>query len=145
MTRHFPLQAVLAIREQKEAAEERTLAAIAGQIAQRRAALALLDQEIRSVQALRANPVLAVTLAAEHQAAFARIQALREARQQMQLQIEALERGRLEQQARYIATRNDREMLNELLQKQIRAWELVERRAEQKRVDDLFNARRSRG
>lgn len=144
MPRTFALKAVLAVRQQKEDAEERTLASLAAQENQIRTAIARIDQELARLQVARANEVQTLQLGAQHQASFAKWKSLREAQAGLRAQLEALESRRLEQQARYLTARSDREMLTELQQKQRAAWDAETKLREQKRIDDLFNARRRR-
>lgn len=144
MPRLFPLAAVLAIRQQKEDAEERALAAIAAEVQGMRAALAHVERELREHAAGRARDPQALHLGVHHQALEARSRALGHAKAQLSEQLQILEARRAEQQTRYLAARSAREMLTELRQAQRIAWEDEMAHREAKRVDDLFTARRLR-
>ncbi len=144
MPHTFTLAAVLAVRQQKEEAEERALAAIALQVQQIQLALDRLEREITQHAEVRAREVHTLLPAAHHQASHARFTMLRAAQGELRDQMEAAETLRKEQQARYRVARSNREMLTELDQQQRAAWETELKTREQKQLDDIFSARRSR-
>ena len=141
MPRPFPLSAVLAIRQQKEEAEERALGAIGARVAEVRAAVARIEAELVRHGAERASELSATHLAAHHVAAGNRWKMLRETRANLLNGLQKLESQRSEAMARYLAARSDREMLTELRAKQRDAWnaELADREAKQ--IADLYAAR----
>ena len=140
----FTLAAVLALRQQKEEAEERALAALARQKEALQAALQRLRNEIAQTAASRAHEVQTVRSAAQHQAAYARFRLLCEAQAELQTQIAATEAQQHQQRALHLAARNAREMLSALKTNQAAAWEKEQQVREAKRLDDLFAARRLR-
>ena len=144
MPRRFPLAAVLAIRQQKEAAEERALLAINTQIQQVQAALGRVRQELTQSAALRAREIETVRNGAQLQSNYARHNVLADAQTELVGQIQALELRRLEQQTVYLAAKAGREMLTELRQEAQTAWEIDEQKRDQRRLDDLFTARKLR-
>lgn len=144
MPRTFTLAAVLALRQQKEEAEERALAAISAQVQQIRSALERVAQETTRHAQERAREVHSLLAAAHHQASHAQLLLLRRAQAEWNEQLDAAERLRHEQQARYVEARSQREMLSELQQQQRAAWEDELSDREQKRLDDQFASRRLR-
>ena len=144
MQRTFPLAAVLALRQQKEAAEERTLMAIGSQIHEIRISAGRLQQEIAKQNDIRAAEVRSVRSAAEHQAAEARWRTLRAMQTELGNQLQLLEAKRLEQQRSFLTARRDREMLTELQDRHKAAWDTKVQVTEQKLVADVFAARWAR-
>ena len=144
MPRTFSLAAVLAFRQQKEEAEERALAAIAYQVGQVQATLRRLQQEIDQTNEARAREKDRVHTGAQTHANYAKCKVLREAEQELREQLKALEERRREQQARYLGVRSGRETLSELKEQQGKDWDTEVQTREQKSLNDLFNARRSR-
>ena len=140
----FSLQAVLTVRQQKEQAEERALAALSARMQPVRATLARVSEELTRHASMRRCENDTLRLAAEHQAAAARWRALREAEAELHKQLLALEQQRLEQQTRYLTARRDREMLTDLQQQQMVAWAAADAAQERKQTDDLFLSRRLR-
>ena len=144
MPRTFSLAAVLAVRRQKESAEERALAAAAVKVTESRTALDHLEEQVRQMADARARAGGTVYMAVHLHAEDARWKALGQARAHLLREIDSLETKRLEQQARYLDARRDREMLTELQQKQKIAFEAELQSREQKRIEDLFTARHLR-
>ena len=144
MSAPFPLRAVLRLREQKEATEERAFGAIVAELQRLGAAFADVERAI----ARQANDLThsgrAVRLAAEHQALAAHLQRLRQQREHLSAQLRQTEAQRAEQQARYLAARRDRETLTELHEKHEKVWAAAQEARDRKRTDDLFAARRRR-
>ena len=144
MPRVFALAAVLSVRQQKEVAEERELAARNAELQQVRSALARLEQELALWAETRAGEVNALFPAAHHQASYAQARLLREAEADLREQLRSAEAMRAEQLSRYMEARRDREMLTDLQQKHESAWNTQLQSREQRRIDDLFAARRPR-
>lgn len=144
MPRSFALASVLALRQQKEEAEERALASANAQVQQAMANLARVNHERAQSASARVGEVHAVRAAAHHHASYARDKFLHEAQAELRTQLTAAETRRDEQRRLYLAARTNREMLAELKQKQMSHWDTELRVREQKRTDDLFNARRPR-
>ncbi len=140
----FSLAAVLALRQQKEEAEERALAAMAKQKEELQASLQRLADELTQAAATRAQEVHLVRSAAQHQAAYARYKLLYDAQAELHAQRHALEVRQREQRALHLAARTAREMLSALRSQQAAAWEKQQQVREGKRLDDLFAARRLR-
>ena len=141
MLRPFPLSAVLAIRQQKEEAEERALGAIGARVAEVRAAVVRIEAELVRHGAERASEVSATHIAAHHVAADNRWKMLREARANLLKCLQQLELQRREAMARYLTARSDREMLTELRAKQRDAWNAELSGREAKQITDLYAAR----
>ena len=144
MPRHFPLAAVLAVRQQKEDAEERALTAVLAEMNGLRVAVARAEQVMVQHANERFREVLGSHSAAHHQSSQARWTLLRNTKQSLQQQLQTLELRRAEQQVRYLKARCDREMLTELEVQGRAFWEAEQEMREAKRMDDLFASRRLR-
>lgn len=144
MPRIFPLAAVLAVRQQKEDAEERSLLALGAQLQGIQTAIQHVQTELDLHGDTRAREIDQTHFAVHHQSGQARWANLRAALLQLQTRLRALEIQKAEQQARYLAARSDREMLTELRTTQRTAWEAELAGREAKRIMDLFAARRPR-
>lgn len=144
MPRNFPLAAVLAVRQQKESAEERALTAVLAEINGVRVGIARAEQAMVQHGNDRAREVSASHSAAHHQASHARWTLLQKTRRSLEDQLRVLETRRAEQQGRYLRARSDREMLTELQVQQRAAWDAELATQEAKQMDDLFASRRLR-
>ncbi len=144
MALKFALSAVLALRQQKEEAEECALASIGRELQQVRAARARVEAEMAQTTQGRQGEVQQLLPGAHHHAAYARFRMLQEAATALDQQQAALETKRDGQQALYLKAKADREMISDLKEKQKNAYEREVERREQKRMDDLFAARHAR-
>ena len=140
----FPLASVLALRSQKEKAEERLLIQLGAEIGQTEADLGRISADIARSSEERAREVHQAFNAAHHQAHYARYQLLGSARAELQAQLVTLRSRQQQQQAAYLASRRDREMLTDLHLKQRNIYRLELDRSEAKRNDDLYLSRRLR-
>jgi flagellar FliJ protein len=141
----FPLAAVLRLREIAEEREERLLSEILRRIVQTREALDQLDAAMVVVAERRNSGLRASLSAAELQASYREVEALRAARQEHSEQLGKLEQLRLQQLAIYHAAHRGRRMLTEMRAEQRARFEATRAREEQKAADDLFLARHRRG
>ncbi len=144
MPKRFPLAAVLTVREQKEASEERALSAIHAHLQQARSAFASLEQQVAQLAASRAVERDQLLPAVHFQAFVARHESLRLQQAELRRQINVLEARKTEQQGRFLEARCNREMVTQLREKHENAWAVEQQLRESKRLDDLFSARRAR-
>ncbi len=140
----FSLAAVLALRQRREEAEERILAALGAQRQEVEKTLLRVAHELRLWNQARASDIGSVHSGAMQQASYARYEVLCVAQSQLQEQLRSLEAQRLLQQQVYLAARSGRKMLTELQTQQRDTWEADMQRREAQRLNDLFNARRTR-
>jgi len=140
----FSLAAVQAVRRQRERQEERALSAVLHEMQQTRLTLERIEAELRQAGAsrLRAEPQPMQGVSLHEQ--YARMELLRQAWAEVLARLEELATQRDQQQGSYLTARRDRELLDELEQKQKTSFEAKLLQQEQKRNDDLFLARRLR-
>jgi hypothetical protein len=138
------LRVVLAVRRLKEDAEERILAALGRQIQQAMTEVERLEAELVSIKALRLEEVHCLLSGIDHQRSEARHRQVKEGRLEALSQIETLETMRLGQMETYLAARCGREVISELLEQRMSAYQADLGAREQKRNEDLFLSRRAR-
>ena len=141
MAFRFTLDAVLRFRESVEHSEEATLLLIVQQIIAAERELQQVDAEQVRIRGQRERD-LALKLPAAHLREIAeRELGLKVAADGLRLRLRQLEAQRLAQLAVYQTARQDREVLSELRERQRHAYQLNQKRQEQKTLDDLFLAR----
>jgi flagellar export protein FliJ len=144
MAFQFPLAVVLRVRESIERREERALQSIQLDVAR---ALHQIEQLIAAIGgADRAREkALQQTISGGHlQSLLGEEQAAEQQLKSMLGQLRILEQEREAQMKVYQAAHRDREMLTDMLKKQKDVYEREWLREEQKRLDDIFMARRHR-
>jgi len=139
------LRVVLAVRRLKEEAEERTLAALRQQIQQAAAEAERLQAELASVTASRLEEVHCLLDGGHYQRSDARYRQAQAQRSDALSQIAKLEKMRVEQMVIYLAARCGREVISELQEQRMAAYQADLRVREQKRNEELFLSRRARG
>lgn len=143
-TRHFPLAAVLRLREQMETSEERTLAARAREAMAAEERLRAAGDALEEHRRQRAAAIGMVSSATELQLASGRWASLQQGRGEAAAALAlALERKAAQQQ-QFLAARRARETLGGLYENHETRWQKQQAVAEQKRLDDLFLAHRHR-
>ncbi len=144
MAFRFALASVLRVRESIERREERALQAIQLQVAQAKHHGEALRGAIASAREMRDETLRQSVSGGQLQSLLWEEQAAeRELRLTLE-QLRVLEQQRDEQMMIYRAAHCDREMLSEMLQKQKNLYEQEQARDEQKKLDDIFIARRLR-
>lgn len=143
MAFRFPLATVLALRQQKEEAEERVLASLAMQRQQLRDTLQRVEAELQQWTQARVRDVGAASTAAQYNMIYARLQLLAQSRVQLKGALVSMEERWRAQQQVYLGARTEREMLSSLKQQQEAAFHVAQDKNEQRRLDDLFAARRA--
>lgn len=141
----FSLATVLAVRYQREQAEERALADLNFQIQQTQTAVERIDADLAKTSEKRVRDVQQLLDGAHFHASYARLQLLQRGRGELLEHLQVLGQRRAQQQQAYFAALRAREMLSDLEGKQRVAYMVAATRREQKRSDDLFLARRLRG
>jgi flagellar export protein FliJ len=144
MAFRFPLATVLLVREHAEEREERALKKIQLEISRVRREIEQLDAEIVAAQKLREQALQQPIPAYELQESLRRVKAAMDKRHQLALQMETLTRELIGQLKIYQVAHRDREALTDMLEKQRETYDQEQARANQKRLDDLFMARRHR-
>lgn len=144
MAFRFPLASVLRVRESIERSEELALQKVELEVAR-------TQRHLEELNAILERCVEARDLALQQPTPAYRV---RELQEEMNLVVEAkqaaeetlrrLREQRGAQLKRYQAAHNGRRMLTEMRAQQKDAYELEQVRAQQKRLDDIFAARRQR-
>ena len=140
----FSLAAVLALRQQREQQEERALTAVLHELAAARETVGRIEGELRRVRAEHAQIAPQSLQAVALHERYARIHVLEQGRQEMLARVAELGVRREAQQQIYLTARRDRDLLDDLRTRQRAAFAVEATRSEQKRMDDLFLARRLR-
>lgn len=140
----FSLAAVLAIRQQTEQQQERLLTAILHELAAARDTVHRIEDELRKVRTDRVHAAPQNLQAVSLHERYARIRVLEEGHTEMLARVAEMEARRNAQQQIYLAARRDRDLLEELESRQRASFAVEASRREQKRMDDLFLARRLR-
>ncbi len=145
MAFRFKLDAVLRFREGVEHVEETVLYRIVSEIAEAETELQRVIASQNSVREQREQE-LTVKLPAVHLMEIAdRELELKHAAEALHLRLQQLENQRVKQLAIYQSAHQDRQVLSELRDQQKKAYELEQRRQEQKMLDDMFLARSKPG
>jgi len=141
MAFRFTLDAVLRFRESVEHSEEAALLLIVRKIIH-------AEQELRQVGAEQVRireqreKDLALKLPGAHLMEITeRELELKSAADELRVRLQQLETQRLTQLGVYQAARQDRQVLSELRERHRRAYQLQQKRQEQKTLDDLFLTR----
>lgn len=140
----FSLAAVLALRQQREQQEERAFTAVLHELAAARETIGRIESELGRLHADHAQSGPQRLQAVSLHERYARIHVLEQGRAEMLARIAAIDAQRDAQQQIYLAARRDRDLLDELEGRQRASFALEASRREQKRMDDLFLARRLR-
>jgi flagellar export protein FliJ len=137
----FRLDAVLRFRESVELTEEAVLHRIVREIAE--ANLDLQRVNLKQVQLREQRESdLARKMPAAHLLEIAeREQELGQAVDRLRARLQQLDSQRVKQMAIYQSAHQDRQVLSELREQQLRAYGVDQRRQEQKMLDDMFLAR----
>jgi len=140
----FSLAAVLALRQQREQQEERALTAVLHELAAGRDTVGRIEGELSRVRAEIAQMAPQSLQAVSLHERYARVRVLEKGLLEMRARLAELEARRDAQQQIYLAARRDRDLLDELESRQRLSFTTEANRREQKRMDDLFLARRLR-
>ena len=138
MAFHFTLKGLLRLRLSLERAELQKLQALAAAVAAARAEIESLEKEMEARRLAFAAVLAGGLTAAEWHFEIAREASLLALRAELLKKLADLEEKRKQQQARYMQALRQREILSNLRERQLDAYELEESRREQQRVDELF-------
>ena len=139
-----PLAAVLRFRESIERREERALHRVRSSVARVEAQMERLRAAMDEARRQR-EQALRESIPSGHLQALLREEVLAEERGKLlQAEMQRLHQELQGQIKAYQAAHRDREMLSEMLQREREAFQRRQRHEEQKRLDDVFLARRSR-
>jgi len=143
MAFHFALLTILRLRESLEKQELQRLQKLVADLAQIRAEIESVDQRIEAARREVVEQVSTGISGAELHAAALSEFALLQLRANLIAKREELERARKDQQARYNHARQCREILSNLRDRQLAAYQHEQNRREQRLTDELFLMRRS--
>jgi flagellar export protein FliJ len=144
MSFHFPLAAVLVVRENARKREEQALQKIQLEVASIAKQIEEFDAELAQVHNVREKALQAPIPAADLHSLQHRLQSLAEARKTSVQRLQVLERERDHQIELYQAAYRDHETIVDMLNEQRDAHEQAQSRSEQRNLDDIFVARRQR-
>jgi flagellar export protein FliJ len=137
----FRLDAVLRFRESVELTEEAVLHRIVREIAEANLELQQVHLKQAQLREQRESD-LARKMPAAHLLEIAeREQELSQAVDRLRVRLQQLDSQRVKQMAIYQSAHQDRQVLSELREQQLRAYGVDQRRQEQKMLDDMFLAR----
>ncbi len=140
----FSLAAVLRFRESMEKREELALQKILQEMARLRREIERRNATIAASQEAR-NEAMQNPIPASHiQSMLNDIEAATEQRNKLLESLLALDRQRALQTQKYQTANRDRQMLSDMQTKQRDAYEVMQDRATQKFLDDIFAARSQR-
>ena len=138
MAFRFTLDAVLRFRESVEHSEEAALLLIVRQIIEAEQELQQVDAEQVRIREQREKD-LALKLPAAHLMEITeRELELKGAADELRVRLQQLETQRLTQLGVYQIARQDRQVLSEIRERQRHAYQLQQKRQEQKTLDDLY-------
>ncbi len=145
MAYHFPLAAVLRVRELALEREEQALARIHAELAQLRAALVQTEADLRNSAVLRERAFAASALPAMHLHGLTHAStAFRLRRDTLREQIAVAEVRRTAQVARYSEAYRERETLLSLREKGQTAHREVQGKREEQAADEAFLNKQAR-
>ena len=145
MAFRFPLATVLRVRESVEEREERALQRIQLEIARARRQIEELSAAITNAHLAREEALRRPVPASHLHTMLADAQAAVEKKKTILHALHTLEQQRDQQMKIYQAAHRDREMLTDMQDQQLNAYQQEQSRAQQKNLDDIFIARRQRG
>jgi len=141
MALRFSLDAVLRFRESVEHSEEAALLRIMQQIVEAEQELQQVGAEQVRVRGRREEDLVFKLPGAHLMEITERELHLKATADGLRARLRELETQRLAQLAVYQSARQDREVLSELQKRQHNAYQLQQKRQEQKTLDDVFLAR----
>jgi flagellar export protein FliJ len=144
MAFQFSLATVLRVRGILEEREERMLQKILFEISQTLEILARTKAQIAGTDASRLADTFKPILGRHLHASYGEVKELVQSREDLEGQIEKLERLRDRQLTVYQQARRNREMLTDMRDEKRSAYESDVARTEQKTLDDNYIARRGR-
>ena len=142
MSFRFTLASVLRVRESIERREELALQRAEYEVARVRRQIEELSNKLAKDARDREKALQQPTQAFRLWSMQAEMDAVLAARQALLESLQTLQRQRDAQMKRYQAAHNDHQVLLELQKQQKDEYEHEQERAQQKRLDDLFAARR---
>ncbi len=142
MAFHFPLDAVLHLRQSQEHQQELRLRAANQQVARVRHLIEQMDLHRQQLQLLQSNELSAGTSAAELRFGLLRDGEILRHRRELEQQMIRLEQARDQQREIFQQARQARETLESVRNQQLRVHEKQAARREQRNMDDLFLLRR---
>jgi flagellar FliJ protein len=141
----FTLATVLRYKESLEQQEERALKEIQLKMAQVAHQIEELSAAIENAATARERALGSAIPASHLQLLTSGTQSNKDKRNALISNLQRLEERRDEQLKKYEIAHRNREMLTDMFDKQQNIYEQAQVQAQQKRLDDLFIARRQRG
>jgi flagellar export protein FliJ len=139
----FPLEAILHFRNSVEHQQELRLRAANQQVARIRHLSEQLERRVHDNEKQRSGQLGAGVTAAELQFSLLCESVLQQQIQELRRELVRVQALRDQQQRIYRQARREREILENLRERQLRAYQLESARRAQKEVDDLFLLRQA--
>ena len=139
----FTLQGLLRVRELQEKSELQRLQAMAAQVAAARAEIASLDAGTEHARREVWAEASAGITGAELHFSVARESFYVEHRRMLHTKLQEMERAHQTQMSRYLKTRQQRETISHLRDRQLAEYELEQSRKSQRVIDELFLIRQA--
>src|SRR5690242_17020384 len=144
MAFYFALSTVLRVRGIVEDQEERALQNILSQISRAQDSIRRIEEDIFKANEARTTELLKPSLGLNLQASYEELAELKRRKDELADKVKGLEEQRDQQLAVYAKAHRDREMLTDMRDAHLSAYETGLAREAQKTLDDNFNARRAR-
>jgi flagellar export protein FliJ len=144
MAFRFTLASVLGVRESLERLEELALTRIQLEMARVRHAIEKTNADLAEAQRVREESMRKPIPAAQLQSMLHAADAAAERKTKLMESLVLLERQRGEQMRAYQAARRGRQVLSDLREQHLEAWEQEQARTQQKILDDIFASRNQR-
>ena len=135
---HFPLESVLHLRQSVEHQQELRLRTINQQVNKLRHSIEQVDYRIRELHMRSIENLAAGTTAAELRFVLTTETSLRRQGQKLDEELIRLRVTRDQQEKSFRQARREREIFENLRERQKRAYELEKGRRDQRHMDDLF-------
>ncbi|HVT99996.1 MAG TPA: flagellar FliJ family protein [Acidobacteriaceae bacterium] len=144
MAFRFTLASVLGVRESLERLEELALARIQLEMARVRHEIEKTNADLAEAQRVREESMRKPIPAAQLQSMLHAADAAAERKAKLIESLVLLEKQRGEQMRAYQAARRGRQVLSDLREQHLEAWEQEQARTQQKVLDDIFASRNQR-
>jgi flagellar export protein FliJ len=144
MAFRFSLTSVLGVRESLERLEELALTRIQLEMARVRHEIEKTNADLAEAQRVREESMRKPIPAAQLQSMLQAADAAAERKAKLMESLVLLERQRGEQMRAYQAARRGRQVLSDLREQHLEAWEQEQARTQQKILDDIFASRNQR-
>lgn len=139
----FPLEVVFHLRQSVERQQELRLRSANQQVSKAVHLVHQVDQQLRQLKTEASQQLTAGTTAVEVQFALSKETSLHNTRRELERELVRLRNLRDQRQRIFQQARREREMFESFRNQQLREYERVQARREQRNLDDLFLLRQA--